>query len=391
MESACAALADSGLVEGLLTSVDCHIGQMVQTGYGALAGPASVLLPALTAVLTIYVAVLGLRLMLGLGALRVGDLTLAAVKIGAVLALASNWPLYHRLVFETLFHGPEQLAGDLLMGSGSATPIEALRGALQLTFDELQAAAAFYAQKTPGGASPWLGGAGFSAAALNLSSVMMLASTLGVLLGVRIVLAALLTAGPLFLGLLLFPSTRGVFVGWLRAAIGLSLAPLFALLALVLQLQLTQPQLAALAALRAHNGDDGGPAIAVLIISLTTGLATLAGVIACGVVGFSLRLPTSRGAGAQPPSGSPRPAAPATDHASPTLPATSVLPPRIASVAAAAAALERRESRMLVELSGARVRTPDPAAAAGSVGAPGLGRRRSAQPLTAASSQRRDR
>ncbi|CAN7325964.1 type IV secretion system protein [Phenylobacterium sp. LjRoot219] len=393
MAEICAAAAESGLVDGLLTSVDCHVATLVQTGYGALAGPDSQLLAALTSVLAIYVAVLGLRLMLGLGALRVGDLTLAAVKIGLVLALASNWPLYHRLVFETLFHGPEQLTGELLLGSASAKPIEAVRGALQMAFDEMQAAAAFYAGKTPGGASPWLGGAGFSAAALNLSSVLMLSSTLGVLLGVRIVLAALLTAGPVFLGFLLFPSTRGVFIGWLRAAIGLSLAPLFALLALVLQLQLVQPQLAALAALRAQSGDDTAPAIAVLVITLTTALVTLAGVIACAVVGFSLRLPLGRTPNAGQTSGASQSPATPADRLATFAPAALAPPPRVAAVAAAAAALERRESRMLIEAAGAAQfsgRSAYSPSAASAPAAPGPSHRRPAHPLAAASSQRRD-
>jgi type IV secretion system protein VirB6 len=394
MAGACVTAGETGLVDGLLTSVDCHIGELVQTGYGALAGPDSFLLPALTAGLTIYVALLGLRLMLGLGALRVGDLTLAAVKIGLVVALAGNWPLYQRLVFETLFHGPEQLAGELLLGGASARPIDAVRGGLQLAFDEMQAAAAFYAGKTPGGASPWLGGAGFSAAALNLSSVLMLTSTLGLLLGVRMVLAALLTAGPLFLGFLLFPSTRGVFIGWLRAAIGLSLAPLFAVLALVLQLQLVQPQLATLAALRAQTGDDGGPAIAVLIITLTTALVSLAGLLVAGVVGFSLRLPFGRAAGLSQTAATAQPSTAASERLIPAAPGGLAPPPRIAAVAAAATALERRESRMLVELSGRASAARGSGHAAATTTAPaaagGLGHRRAAQPLATASSQRRD-
>lgn len=396
MAGACVPPAETGLVDGLLTAVDCHVGELVQTGYGALAGPDSFLLPALTAVLTIYVAVLGLRLMLGLGGLRVGELTLAAVKIGVVLALAGNWPLYQRLVFETLFHGPEQLAGGLLLGSPSAKPLEALRGGLQLAFDELQAAAAFYAQKTPGGASPWLGGAGFSAAALNLSSVLMLTSTLGVLLAARIVLAALLTAGPVFLGFLLFPSTRGVFAGWLRAAIGLSLAPLFALLALVLQLQLVQPQLAALAALRAQAGDDGGPAIAVLLITLTTTLVTLVGLAACAAVGFSLRLPFGRAAPASAqPSAAVQAVLASASASTAGSPSAAAPPPRIAAVAAAAAALERRDSRVLIDLHARDSRAGSSSHAAtapsGAASASSFGRRRPTYPLTAASSQRRDR
>ncbi|CAN7250258.1 type IV secretion system protein [Phenylobacterium sp. LjRoot225] len=398
MADACAAAANqTGLVEGLLSSTDCHIADLVQTGYGALAGPESHLIAALTAVLTIYVALLGLRLMLGLGALRVGDLTLAAVKIGVVLALATNWPLYHRLVFETLFHGPEQLAGELLMGSAAGKPIEALRGGLQLAFDEMQAAAHVYAQKTPGGASPWLGGAGFSAAALNLSSVLMLVSTLGVLLGLKIVLAALLVAGPVFLGFFLFQSTRGIFVGWLRAAIGLALAPLFALLALVLQLQLVQPHLADLAAMRAQGGADAGagPAVAVLVITLTTAMVTLAGLATSGVVGFSLRLPLGRSASAAPTSATGAAAGAAWVERAAAPPTDFEPPPRIAAVASAAAALERRDSRLLLEQAGhgrpAGVSNYSPQGASEFTRQAGVSRRRSAQPPASASSLRRDR
>lgn len=393
MAGICATAPEAGLVDGLLSSVDCHIAELVQTGYGAIAGPDSHLLAALTAVLTIYIAVLGLRLMLGLGSLRIGDLTLSAVKIGMILALASNWPLYHRLVFETLFLGPEQVAGQLL-GAGSAAPLDALRHGLQLAFDEMQAAAAFYAQKTPGGASPWLGGAGFNAAALTLGSVLMLTSTLGVLLGVRVVLAALLMAGPVFLGFLLFPSTRGVFVGWLRASLVLALAPLFPLLAAVLQLELVQPQLAALAALRAGGGADGEPAVAVLVVTLTTALVTLIGLLASAAVGFSLRLPFGPPTAAPHTGSAVQPANAAIERAASASPAAVAPPPRIAAVAAAAAALERRESLALVEVAGrtSRFHTPGSAAPplAGAPQAASVGHRRAPQPLTAASSQRRD-
>ena len=43
------------------------------------------------------------------------------------------------------------------------------------------------------------------------------------------VLATLLMAGPLAMGFLLFETTRGIFLGWLRAAVGLALTPLFVL------------------------------------------------------------------------------------------------------------------------------------------------------------------
>ena len=74
----------------------------------------------------------------------------------------------------------------------------------------------------------------------------MLFTTLGVVLAAKIVLGLLLALGPVFVAFLLFDSTRGVFEGWLRAALAFAFMPLFATLALVLQLTLLEPYLLAL-------------------------------------------------------------------------------------------------------------------------------------------------
>ena len=105
---------DEGLVQGLLGSVDCNVRAMAEAGYGALAQPNSPLAPALTAMLTLYIAFVGYRLLVGRAPLRIGELTITVLKFGAVLALATNWPTYRDLVFQTLFRGPEQLAASLM-------------------------------------------------------------------------------------------------------------------------------------------------------------------------------------------------------------------------------------------------------------------------------------
>lgn len=396
MAGACSpAASDLPLVDGLLTSVDCNVTDLVQSGYGAIAGPGSTLIAGLTVLLTIYIAVMGLRLMLGLGTLRVGDLTIAAVKIGAVLALAANWPLYHQLVFETLFRGPEQLAGQVLGGSGPDGPIHNLRGQLQSAFDDMQASAVFYAQRSPGSASPWIGGPSFAAAALNLSSVMMLMATLGVLLAARIVLAALLVAGPLFAGLLLFDATRGIFIGWLRAALALAVVPTFALLALVLQLTLIEPHLGALTFLRGQGGAETGPAIAILVITLTTTAVSLVGMVASTIVGLSLRVPGVAGRiserslalGDSTVHGQTATATPV--YATAQQPTT----PRVAAIAAAAGALAVRDTRLSIALNGRSGSGSSVAgrfAERGAMSASANNHRRIARPSAAASSLRRD-
>src|SRR4051812_29870531 len=114
MGGMCANQEGIGLVQNLLQGVDCNMRLVSELGYQALAAPGSQIATALTIALTLYVAVIGLKLMLGMAPLRIGELTVTALKIGVVLALATDWPAYQQLVFDSLFHGPEQLAGSLM-------------------------------------------------------------------------------------------------------------------------------------------------------------------------------------------------------------------------------------------------------------------------------------
>ena len=179
--------ADVGLVENLLGSVECNVLNMAETGYGAIAQPGSPVSAALTILLTLYIAVMGFRLMIGRAPLRIDDLTMTVLKIGAVLTLATSWPTYQQLVFNTLFHGPEQLGAGML---AAILPDNSLLGGtplegLQTAYDEMQASAAYLSQKSLGQVSPFQGGNGFGALALNVASFTLLMTTLGAILNMK--------------------------------------------------------------------------------------------------------------------------------------------------------------------------------------------------------------
>jgi len=76
-----------GVIRSVLGTVDCHVQTYSEAGYHALTGPQSFFPTALTALLTIYVALLGLRLMFGIGPTRLLEAPVIALKIGAILAL----------------------------------------------------------------------------------------------------------------------------------------------------------------------------------------------------------------------------------------------------------------------------------------------------------------
>ena len=104
---------------GLIGFLDCQAQNLGVNGYAALASPGSSVSILLTAMLTITIALVGYRIMLG-GSLHVRDGVLTFVKIGVVLALATSWPAYQTLIYDLVLRAPAQLAGEV--GGAAALP-----------------------------------------------------------------------------------------------------------------------------------------------------------------------------------------------------------------------------------------------------------------------------
>ncbi|MBE7218949.1 MAG: type IV secretion system protein, partial [Caulobacteraceae bacterium] len=317
---------DDPLVQGLLATTDCHVEGLVRGGYASLfEGAGGAFGGVLTALLTVWVALLGYRLLLGRSQLSVSEFAVSAVKLGAVVALATQWGTYQAVVYRVLFDGPQEVAGALMHGlsaHGAAGGGDVFDG-LQRAFDDLTAfspaappgapaapaapaispalaAAAPTAAslpQTPAGGG-LLGKGGFDALLLLFSAVALLLSTLGVLLMAKVVLGLLLALGPIFIACLLFDSTRGVFEGWLRASLGFAFAPLATTVLLGLSLTLLGPYLDQIETMRDQHVYTPGVAFAVTVLVLV--FAAVAGgmLLAAGVVAGGFRLPALRRAAA---------------------------------------------------------------------------------------------
>lgn len=387
--------ANAPLVEGLIGSVDCQVHGLSQAGYTALAADGSPIATLLTVLMTLYIAFVGYKLVLGKGGLRMGDVTVSVMKLGLVVALATNWAVVELVIYDALFKAPAEVGG-LLMGQlqGPGAHADPFVG-LQSAFDALQKAAAHFASRAGAQNSALQGGPGFAAFAVNGGALILLLSSLGVVLACKVVLAVLLAMTPLIAGLLLFETTKGLVEGWLKAMIALAVLPMIATVGLALELAMLAPSLKALAALaevQQFAPLDMGPPVTVLVLSLVFAVVLVLAAIAVAVTAAGLRLP---GASTGARDGD------VAASASTTRYETSEVEPRsrAAHIAAAAVAMERRESLSPVATSPGGPRrlnvVSDRGASIESVGAGaavplGASYRRPASPRRSASGARRD-
>jgi type IV secretion system protein VirB6 len=231
-------------------------------------------------------------------------LTLAGVKLAAVAALATQWGVYQKLVYHLLFFGPEQLANLIShpLWNGAGHEGDVFDG-LQRAFTDLTA---FSPATPPGGTAATAAGpvaagsgqlstllsrAGFDSVLLLGSAVALLLSTLGVLIACKIVLGLLLAFGPIFIALMLFETTQGLFEGWLRAALGFAFAPLTVTLLLGFGLVLLEPSLQQIETMRGQGQYIPGVGFGVAVLVTALAGVSLGLVAAGGLVAGGFRLP----------------------------------------------------------------------------------------------------
>lgn len=335
---------------GLLHYLDCQAQTIGAAGYGALAAPGSPASVLLTGMITLLIAFLGYRMLLGhTPGVREGVLTF--VKIGLVLLLATSWPAYQILVYDIILRGPAELAASI----GGAANLPASGGGLAARIDGIDQALKILAIEGvgapplgPDGAplmpsvapSPFLG---FDSFALGFARVTFLVASVAAFAIVRIAAGLLLALAPLFALFLLFDGTRGLFEGWLKALLATALASLAIAITLGVALAFLEPWLGALLARRAGGLDILGAPAQLLAATVVFAIALAAVMRLIGRAAMSLRLPAWSHAwpAGTPDSRTARPEA-ARASAAPHIPIESRS--RAAAIADAVVISQRREA-----------------------------------------------
>jgi len=238
-----------------LRGVDCAASSMAQAAFNRLFSADGALGPALTILLTLWIAFLGFGLITGRTRLGLSSLTPRMVTLVMVITFATSWVAFQSVFWNLAVGAPDEIA-TLLMGTdGSATIIFADK--LDVVMLSLMEASGGDAMENDTSI--------FSPPGLLWSvGTMLLLGTVGVLATTKIALAILMGLGPIFIVLALFDGTRGLFVGWLKGVVLMALAPLFAVIGGSLMLELAVP---VLSSLMATPGEiDVRPAMAFFMI-----------------------------------------------------------------------------------------------------------------------------
>lgn len=288
--AACAPINPAaGSAETMVATVDCYVQSNVQAGYASLLGPGSMFSTALTAALTLYVAFVGYRLIFGRAGLSMGDMVPRMLMIGAVLALSSNWATYQILIYDVLTDGPEEIASAINSGAGKASlneRVDMLSGRMVDLADAWTEFDARPEQAAPApGTPPVAAPAALPATAtgitafvapkdslgpnmLLISALLLVLASAGVLVIAKIILGLLLLLGPIFAILALFAGTRGLTLGWGRAAIMMALVPLMASMTTAGAVALLEPMLADMYAAAGEGIFSLRSALAIFVILL---------------------------------------------------------------------------------------------------------------------------
>lgn len=316
MIQACPTYMDAGTITGVMATIDCQTRAYAQGGYEALTAGSGLFGAALTLLMTIYVALIGWRLLFAPEGARLSEAPGAAIRIGAILVLVTNWSVFQTLVFDLADRAPVQIAAAVAApwtgAEGGRTLAAQPVAGLDRVHDELRRSAVAFGVRAPPNAKGYASAEAASAEALALASDAVMVMSVGVVGGAKLAIGVLTAVGPVFIALALLNVTRGVFHGWVRALAGSALSLLVGWALLVLLLVVLSPWLAALAEQRELQALEPrfATSIAALVLVFAVGQGIL--IVAAWVAALGLRAGApsreALGASAGAPSAPPAPA-----------------------------------------------------------------------------------
>lgn len=260
-----------------LAHVDCQAQTIGSYGFAALATPGSPVSLALTSLLTIFIALFGIRLLLGYP-MGTRDVVGDALKLGIVLTLATSWPAWRIVGYDLVVHGPGQIAQAIGAGAGLPGSGGDMAARLQNVDKGLAAFNAFGSGRLGVAQGDWFQ-LGFARSAFLVGTLVPLAL-------VRLTAGFLLAVAPLMAGLLLFGITRPIFEGWARGLVMAFLGSIMLAVVYGVELTLIEPWLVDTLQRRASDMQTLDAPVEILVVTLSFAVVSLAALFLLAKLAF---------------------------------------------------------------------------------------------------------
>ena len=168
--------------------------------------------------LVAYFAIYGVAVLQGFVPLTMGALAKHVLKAGLVFSIATNWGTFTIYCYNLFTSGPDDLMGALVGGANPSAQ-------LGVVFDRGMSSASLIYEN----AGKFDMGQMSVAFVLMISTVLLTAYALFLLILSKLGLAVLLSLGPIFIPFALWPATKGLFQSWLHYLINYALIPVLTL------------------------------------------------------------------------------------------------------------------------------------------------------------------
>jgi type IV secretion system protein VirB6 len=272
-----AILSGQSFLATTLVHIDCQAQAIGAYGWGALSQPGSPTIAMLTALLTVLIALFGIRLMLGTP-LDARDLVGDMVRIGIALTIATSWPAWRVLGYDLIVNGPGELFRTIAGSAGLPGAGGDLFARLQRVDEGLAALTVLGSGRLGVAQGDWF--------QLGLARDAYLAGVIAPQALVRLMAGLLLALAPLVAGLLLLGVTRSVFVGWAKALVSVFFAALAVSVIQAAQLAMLEPWLQDVLARRGSEQQLLEAPVEVLAITLAFALVAFGAIALCARFAF---------------------------------------------------------------------------------------------------------
>ncbi|WP_188826125.1 type IV secretion system protein [Brucella endophytica] len=194
----------------IMNKVDTVGSTYVQSAYSSLSAP---VIASLKIFFAISVAYYGIRVMLGMSNVSLGEVFKRLSVIMLIMVGLSAWANYQVFIYDIVIDVPESVGNTLFKGFAAGNVSTGAESALQTAWDTgWEAVRAAFAK---GGIRSM--GAFLVAGLLALANIIFVVSGFFVVAMAKMIAFVLLALGPIFIGLVAFEWSRNWFFSWIGA------------------------------------------------------------------------------------------------------------------------------------------------------------------------------